>query len=261
MRPQNLPAGRARSAPFAPSVQPGWNWGLLCALALGVALLAGCAAGPRVPDWQIEAHGAQQRAIRADLEGRQRVAELEWQRARAAVQRTARADQLARLALSRCAVAQAALDLTDTCEAAQPVLAQAGAAEQAYARYLLGQVQAADIEWLPAAHRPTARRLLEPATAATPAEAAALLRAIDDPLARLVAASVWLRAQRLDPEALALAVQTASEQGWRRPLLAWLRLQATVAQQRGQAELAADALRRIEWLLAAPPAPPPPIRP
>ncbi|KJS76490.1 MAG: hypothetical protein JM57_01785, partial [Comamonadaceae bacterium BICA1-1] len=80
-------------------------------------------------------------------------------------------------------------------------------------------------------------------------------------LARLVAASVWLRAQRLDPEALALAVQTASEQGWRRPLLAWLRLQAGVAQQRGQAELAADALRRIEWLLAAPPAPPPPIRP
>jgi len=239
-------------------VQPRWHWGLLCVLGLGVALLAGCAAGPRVPDWQIEAHGAQQRAMRADLEGRQRVAELEWQRARAAVQRTARADQMARLALSRCATAQAALDLADACQAAQPVLAQAGAAEQAYARYLLGQVQAADIEWLPPAHRPSARRLLEPAAEG---QAAALLRAIDDPLARLVAASVWLRAQRLDPEALALAVQTASDQGWRRPLLAWLHLQATLAQQRGQAELAADARMRIEWLLAAPPAPTTTTRP
>ncbi|OYX61034.1 MAG: hypothetical protein B7Y96_01065 [Comamonadaceae bacterium 32-67-11] len=215
-------------------------------------MLAGCAAGPRVPDWQIEAHGAQQRAIRAELEGRQRVAELEWQRALEAAQRTARADQMARLALSRCAVAQASLDLAERCEAAQPVLPRAGAAEQAYARYLLGQAQAADLEWLPSAHRPTARRLLEPAAAG---EAVALLRAIDDPLARLVAASVWLRAQRLDPEALALAVQTASEQGWRRPLLAWLRVQVDMAQRRGEAELAAAAQQRIEWLLAAPAAP------
>mgnify|MGYP004702177749 CR=1 FL=1 len=251
-----MPAQNQRAG-SVPPVQPRGNWGLWCALGLGVALLAGCAAGPRVPDWQIEAHGAQQRAIRADLEGHQRVAELEWQRARAAAQRTARADPMARLALSRCAVAQAALDLADACQAAQPLLPHAGLAEQAYARYLLGQAQAADIEWLPPSHRPTARRLLEPATAAT-GEAAALLRAIDDPLARLVAASVWLRAQRLDPEALALAVQTASDQGWRRPLLAWLHLQATLAQQRGQAEQAADALRRIEWLLAAPP---PPTRP
>ena len=233
----------------------GRRFGLWAVLGLLVGLLAGCAAGPRVPDWQIEAHGAQQRAIRAELEGRQLVAELEWQRALEAAQRTARADQMARLALSRCAVAQAALDLAERCEAAQPVLPRAGAAEQAYARYLLGQAQAADLEWLPSAHRPTARRLLEPAAAG---EAAALLRAIDDPLARLVAASVWLRAQRLDPEALALAVQTASDQGWRRPLLAWLHLQETLAQQRGQAEQAAEALRRIEWLLAAPP---PPTRP
>ena len=89
----------------------------------------------------------------------------------------------------------------------------------------------------------------------TAGEAVALLRAIDDPLARLVAASVWLRAQRLDPEALALAVQTASEQGWRRPLLAWLRVQVDMAQRRGEAELAAAAQQRIEWLLAAPAAP------
>ena len=230
----------------------GRRFGLWAVLGLLVGLLAGCAAGPRVPDWQIEAHGAQQRAIRADLEGRQRVAELEWQRALEAAQRTARADQMARLALSRCAVAQAALDLAERCAAAQPVLPRAGAAEQAYARYLLGQAQAADLEWLPSAHRPTARRLLEPAAAG---EAVALLRAIDDPLARLVAASVWLRAQRLDPEALALAVQTASEQGWRRPLLAWLRVQVDMAQRRGEAELAAAAQQRIEWLLAAPAAP------
>ena len=261
MQQQQWSAGLAQPAPLAPKAQIRWHGGLLCALLLGVLLLAGCAAGPRVPDWQIEAHAAQQRAIRADLEGRQRVAELEWQRARESVQRTARADQMARLALTRCAVAQAALDLADACLAAQPLLPHAGLAEQAYARYLLGQAQAADIEWLPAAHRPTARRLLEPAAAATQAEAEALLRAIDDPLARLVAASVWLRVQRLDPEALALVVQTASDQGWRRPLLAWLRLQATVAQQRGQTELAAEALRRIEWLLAAPPAQPPPTRP
>lgn len=210
-------------------------------------LLAGCSASPRVPDWQIEAHGAQQRAMRAELEGRERVAAAEWQRALEATRRTARADWLARIALSRCAAQQAALDLK-TCSAAQALLPHASPAEQAYARYLQAQPLPTDPDWLPPPHRAVARHLLAAPPQPQPGQATALLRAIDDPLARLVAASVLLRAQRLDLADLPLAIDTASEQGWQRPLLAWLLLQQQWAQQAGQSELAAQARQRADWL-------------
>ena len=61
--------------------------------------------------------------------------------------------------------------------------------------------------------------------------------------AALVASSVLLRAGRASPELLDFAVDTASSQGWRRPLLAWLGVQALRAEQAG-AQQEAERLRR-----------------
>jgi len=75
--------------------------------------------------------------------------------------------------------------------------------------------------------------------------------AIDDPLARLIAAGVLLRQGRASPAVVAQAVDTASQQGWRRPLLAWLGVQQRLAQQAGRPEDAARLRRRMD--LVAPP--------
>ena len=83
----------------------------------------------------------------------------------------------------------------------------------------------------------------------------AALRATADPLSRLVGAALWLRAGRATPEVLAVAAETASAQGWRRPLLAWLRLQQQQAQQAGRADEAARLGRRIELVLQGPSTP------
>ena len=48
------------------------------------------------------------------------------------------------------------------------------------------------------------------------------MAAIQDPLSQLVAAGVLFRSGRATPGVIATAVNTASERGWRRPLLAWL---------------------------------------
>jgi hypothetical protein len=58
-----------------------------------------------------------------------------------------------------------------------------------------------------------------------------------------VAAGVVLRTGQADPQVLQLAVDTASAQGWRRPLLAWLGVQLKLAEQRGGGD-DADRLRR-----------------
>ena len=65
------------------------------------------------------------------------------------------------------------------------------------------------------------------------------------PLSRLVAAAVLLRRGDATPASLQTAVDTASAQGWRRPLLAWLGVQALRAEQAGAADEAARLRRRI----------------
>ena len=69
---------------------------------------------------------------------------------------------------------------------------------------------------------------------------------MEDPLARLVGAAVSLQSGRADGGVVALAVETASAQGWRRPLLAWLHVQARQAETAGDANAAARIRRRIE---------------
>jgi hypothetical protein len=46
-----------------------------------------------------------------------------------------------------------------------------------------------------------------------------------------------------------LAVETASAQGWRRPLLAWLGVQLKRQQASGEADAAATTQRRIDLVL------------
>ena len=214
------------------------------AAAVWASLLAACASGPPPPDWQLNAHGAMERATSAYLSGDPRVEALEFERARMETLRTGRADLLARVELARCATRVASL-VFEPCAGYAPLQADAGVAEQAYARYLQASVQASDVHALPPQHRATAQALL---AKRSDAAQAALLQSIADPLARLVAASVLLRAGLAHPGSLEIASETASTQGWRRPLLAWLQAREKLALQAGASDAAAGLRRRIDLL-------------
>lgn len=201
-------------------------------LACAAALLTACAGGPRVPYWNVEAVGHVERASAAWLAGDTRVGEREFELARAAVARTGRPDLVARVELTRCALRVASLDFAP-CAGFEALRQDAAAPERAYADYLYASVDAAARSLLPAWHQPIAA-------------GGADLAAIADPRARLVAAGVLLREQRAPPDAVAAAVDTASAQGWRRPLLAWLGVQARLAELRGDAAEAARLRRRME---------------
>ncbi len=203
------------------------------AIATAAVLLAGCANKPPEPEWEMNAQGSSQKALDAYLSGNARVERLEWERARAEVARTARPDLLARLELLRCA-AQVASLAVEPCTAFEALRQDADAPERAYADYLAGKPLAApDVALLPAAQR----------AVAAPGSGGAALAAIEDPLSRLVAAGVLLQAGRADPAAIATATDTASAQGWRRPLMAWLLLQVQRAEAAGDKD-AAERLRR-----------------
>jgi hypothetical protein len=201
----------------------------LCAAAL---LLAACGSKPVAPDWQMNAQGAAERAVAAYLAGNARVESLEFAKARAEVARTGRPDLLARVELLRCASRVASL-VMEPCTAFEALRQDAAPAERAYADYLAGRGTPQDAALLPEAQR----------AAATGGDAA--LQAVKDPLSRLVAAGVLLQTGRATPATVSTAVDTASEQGWRRPLLAWLGVQAQRAEQAGAVDEAARLRRRI----------------
>lgn len=188
------------------------------------ALLAGCGNNLPVPDWQASAKAATERSVAAYLVGNARIDAAELARARSEVARTGRADLLARVELTHCA-AQVASLVFGPCAGFEALRADAAPPERAYADYLRAQLAPADVAWLPEPHRGAA-----PGT-------------IADPLARLIAAGVVFEAGRADPVVIALAVETASAQGWRRPLRAWLGVQLRLAEQAGEGD-ATQALRR-----------------
>ncbi len=207
----------------------------LAALLLAAATLSACSTGPKVPDWKINAIGHVERFTEAYLKGDERVEAREFALARAETARTGKPEQVARIELNRCATRVASL-VFEPCAGVEPLRADAGEAERAYADYLEGRVlSAAQAALLPEHHR----------AVATGAASAALPPA-DDPLGRLIAAGVLLRRTQASPAVVEQAVETASNQGWRRPLLAWLGVQARLAEQRGDTEEAVRIKRRMD---------------
>lgn len=205
-------------------------------------LLAACGNNPPVPDWQMNAKNGIDRATAAYMEGNTRVEAAEYKRAREALSSTGKVDLIIRAELTQCAARVAALVFED-CAGFDKLAQDASPADRAYAAYLAGRATASDAALLPAQHQPV--------TAATSdAAAASAVQAITDPLSKLVASGVLLRAGKASPPVLADAVDTASAQGWRRPLLAWLGVQAMRAEQAGDSAEAQRIKRRIDLITA-----------
>lgn len=146
------------------------------------------------------------------LAGDSKAADLEFAVARRELVRTGRPDLVARAELRRCAVRAAALEFDD-CPGFEKLRADAGKEELAYADYLRGKGSRA---------------------------------AGEDALSRLVSYAVQLRRGDVAPAQMAQAVDLASAQGWRRPLLAWLGVQMKRAEAAGDREAVERIRRRID---------------
>jgi len=173
--------------------------------------LSACGGGPPAPAWQANAKFSLDAYQQAYLRGDSRVADIEFERAKAELRSTGNASLVARAELVRCAVRAASLEF-DNCPAFEKLRADAGAEELAYADFLAGRAARA---------------------------------AADDPLSRLVNLGVQFNAGKASPDSIAAAVEISSGQGWRRPLLAWLGAQEKRAEAAGDREALQRIRRRI----------------
>lgn len=182
-------------------------------LLAAVLFLGACSSAPPPPDWQLNAAQSLQIFRQYYLSGDTR-AEAEFSRARAELARTGREDLVGRAELVRCAVRAASLEFDD-CPRFEALRAGARAEEIAYADYLSGRGKRA---------------------------------AGTDALSHLVEAAVLLKSGAITPAGIDGAIEIASAQGWRRPLLAWLGVQEKRARDAGDNEAAARLRRRIDLI-------------
>lgn len=182
---------------------------------LSIAFLPACAGGPVPPDWQLNSYAAMNSYRLHHLKGDTRSADLEFARLKSELSATGRPALVARAELVRCALRAASLEFDD-CPGFEALRADAGAEELAYADFLAGK-----------ADRATS----------------------DDALGKLVAYGVKFKSGNIVPGEIGAAVDLASEQGWRRPLLAWLGVQAKRAEAAGDREAAERIKRRINLIL------------
>ena len=203
-------------------------------------LLSACASTPKPADWQLNAKGAMERAVAAYLEGNNRVATAELTKARGDISSTGRADLMARAELLACASRVASL-VFEPCDGFDKLRQDAAPAERAYADYLAGKLAPQDITLLPKNQQISA---IADVNSTLPA-----IESIVDPLAKLVAAATVFQAGRASPALVQAAIDAASSQGWRRPLLAWLGVQLKLFEASGNPAEAERVQRRIALVL------------
>jgi hypothetical protein len=199
-------------------------------IAAALVVLSGCASKPQPPAWEGDAKSSLDGYTDDFLRGDSAAADAEFARARRASASTGRFDIVAQAELVRCGVKAAALDYE--CPGFAAVANDATPAQRAYAAYLDGRWLGLNASLLPEQHRAVV--------------ASGSLAGVADPLGRLVAAGALLKAGRITPADIATAVDTASSQGWRRPLLAWLGVQEQRARAAGDTAAVERIRRRIE---------------
>lgn len=197
---------------------------------LCIAMLAACASKAPVPAWQPNAKDALDGFTDDYLRGNTSAANAEFAKARLETASTGRADLVAQVELVRCATLAASLEFDD-CPGFAALAGDATAQQRAYAAYIDGRWEGLDVAALPEQHRPVV--------------ASGSMAGVGDPLSRLVAAGALFKAGRIRPDDIAAAAETASAQGWRRPLLMWLGVQLQRAEAAADAPQAERLRRRI----------------
>lgn len=210
----------------------------LLALASLLMFTACGSGGPPPPDWKTDSADLIERYQKHALLGENTLAEHYFQQAVDATGGAGRVAETARLWLVRCATRRAML-IDDACaEYAELAVVAPNAADQAYFQFVTLRWDGLDVSQLPVQHRDLVR--------AQAGKRLETLSRISDPLARLLDASLLVMRQEADATTLTLATETASEQGWRQPLLTYLKLQLEQATTKGNIPEQTRLSRRIQ---------------
>lgn len=216
---------------------------LFCLL-IPILLLASCSAKP-APVWFAAGHKQLETFKQDFLIGREpSITEFHFRKAVEELKKGGDADLLGKAWLTRMALQIAALAEMEAgnylkIEAGQPI-----PANRNFYLFLRGDAAAVDVSLLPESYRPFWRAFRNGDSAKT----AITIAAIEDPLSRMIAAGLAIRHGLGNGAILQTAVETASRNGWKRALLAWLERLKSFHEVAGDAAKASAIRSRIDMM-------------
>lgn len=216
----------------------------LCLLSL-LLLIGGCGGSRPTPAWLAEGH-QQLETFKTDfLTGRAPlITETHFHKAVEEIKKSGDFDLLGKAWLTRMALQVAVLENPEEGEYGKIAAAQAVPANDQFHLFLTGDAARVDGALLSVQYRPLLRALQNGHTS----DAEAAVAEIEDPLSRLIAAGLAVRRHLENVAILQRAVETASQNGWKRALLAWLKRLATLHEAAGETAKAAAVRQRIGLL-------------
>ncbi|HPC86596.1 MAG TPA: hypothetical protein P5238_04145 [Smithellaceae bacterium] len=188
-------------------------------LILTVALMiCACGGAGQIPVWKEKGYSQLEEYKTSFLTGREASTEPHFEKARKEIASGNDIGLLTIAYLTRYALHTASLEPFDASEFAKLYRLEPRPADMAYCHFLKGNFSAVDAKELPARYS----GVLKAALSRNVQTAGREIAGIDDSLSRLIACGVWTRYLPADEKILQIGIDTASANGWRRPLWAYL---------------------------------------
>lgn len=214
-------------------------------LPLGLALfIFACGASTPAPAWKENAYRQLDEYKTNFLAGKEASTEPHFVKARREIAAGNDLGLLTVAYLTKYALHAASLESFDVSDFAKLYRLEPHPADMAYCHFLKGNFSAVDAKLLPARYA----GVLKATSAKDPALAAREITAIDDPLSRLIACGVWVRYMTSDDVILQIGISTASANGWKRPLWAYLAKMQMYYLEKGDRSKAVAIQERLDLL-------------
>jgi len=185
---------------------------------MAALLICACGGAGQVPVWKEKAYSQLDDYKTSFLTGREASTEPHFEKARKEIAAGNDLGLLTIAYLTKYALHTASLEPFDASDFAKLYRLEPHPADMAYCHFLKGNFSAVDAKELPTRYA----GVLKAAVARDAAAAGREIAAIDDPLSRLIACGVWTRYLPADEAIIQIGIDTASANGWRRPLWAYL---------------------------------------
>jgi hypothetical protein len=204
-----------------------------------------CSCGTnQVPEWKDASARQLENYKYSFLTDKESSTEPHFLKAKKAIARSNDLDLLGTAYLTNFAMHVSILEDFDDTDFLQINKLQPNAKNFAYYNFIKGNFQAADFSLLPSHYG----KLLKPAQDKDLAAALKEISLMDDPVSRLVACGVWIKHLPFDDNFLMIAINTSAENGWSRPLFAYLNKLKQYYLDHNETAKAASIKERLELL-------------
>ena len=203
-------------------------------------LFIGCASKPS-PEWLNRSHDQLENYKISYLSGSEKIAAKQFQIATNEIKKSGDMDILSRAYLIRMALQVAALeDITEEDYLRANTL-QPSLINHSFYKFLKGDINSVDDDLLPGRYRSFFRVLKRHDDAGLLQE----IEAIEDPFSQLIATGVVVRLRRDTEVMLKRAEEIASKEGWKKPLIAYMKSLQAYYEGNKLNDQAADIKQRI----------------